>query len=261
MTSHILIAVAIAVSAASSLLAQEDSIADALDHARTIYEATVDQATEELQQRLEDEKQKAQNSANLVQLQKLDEEIKVFKESRKLPSAVNTRKYVNAIVSGQKKFLNALAHAKRQYTKNGDTDLASLVQEEIDELEPPVVEDSLQAGTKWIGEMTRVAKGEADIGRQRVNLEVLERDGNSFSARLEIQGEGIAHHVRLVKGTISRGRVMWLAKNVQVLKGHEGHDHAGAIKGDRMELQFRGLTHTGGKPVAGKIVLDKKSTN
>jgi hypothetical protein len=69
---------------------------------------------------------------------------------------------------------------------------------------------------------------------------------------------GEAHHIREFKGTVNNGVVSWKAKDVKVLKGHEGHGHSGALRGDRIELRYSGLTFAGGKAVFGTVTLDRK---
>ena len=92
-------------------------------------------------------------------------------------------------------------------------------------------------------------------------MDVLNRDQNTFIARLEIHGQGVAHHIKEFKGSIKNGNVSWFAKDVTVIKGHEGHNHSGKIIGNRIELNYSGQTKTGGKPVRGTVILTRDSNN
>jgi serine/threonine protein kinase len=104
---------------------------------------------------------------------------------------------------------------------------------------PALAQDSFQVGSIWVGEYA-VTRSGGTSRRLPVNFRVLERYQSAFRARYEIEGQGLAHHVREITGTIKNGEIYWYAKDVVFHEGHEGQDHAGRIEGDRINLNFRG---------------------
>jgi len=187
-----------------------------------------------------------------------------FLATGKLPEIPELRSslqnYTRGMDEARRDCLKAYERAIDGYDKIGDRESAKRVIEEKDRFkESQKPTDSLQSGSMWIGEFTRIEAGSRELGRQRANMQVLSRDKSDFSARLEIQGEGVAHHIREFKGKIINGTISWFAKDVTVIKGHEGHNHSGKIEGDRIALRYGGLTNIGGKPVNGTITLDRKT--
>ena len=64
---------------------------------------------------------------------------------------------------------------------------------------------------------------------QKMNLKVLERKGEKFTA-LFVVGDNL---VREVSGTVKDGRLSWLAKDVKALKGGAGGDNQATITSDK----------------------------
>jgi hypothetical protein len=110
------------------------------------------------------------------------------------------------------------------------------------------VKDSLQPGTVWTGEQLRIVEGNSQTFR--VIFTVRERNGDRFKARLEV-----ATNIREINGTISNGRISWLARDVKVVKGHQGHDHTGTIQGEEISLVYSGIGVPEGAPVSGTVKL------
>jgi hypothetical protein len=83
-------------------------------------------------------------------------------------------------------------------------------------------------------------------------LTVLERDGNKFKARADLDGLAVFE----ANGTIEEGKVSWRTKDSVKIVGHAGHDYEGTLKGDRLELTYSGLAlASGGEPVWGSVSL------
>lgn len=83
--------------------------------------------------------------------------------------------------------------------------------------------DPFQPNTVWTGE--------------RSKFTVISRKGKTFEARFETD-----EWERIVKGTINGNVVLWLAKNVQVVKGGTGGDNTGTsskdVAGDRIDFEW-----------------------
>jgi hypothetical protein len=80
-----------------------------------------------------------------------------------------------------------------------------------------------------------------------IKLTVIERKGGTFRAKLETK-----EWSRIVKGTVNEGKVTWLAKDVQPIKGGIGGDNFGTISKDeegyRMDVEWKqsnGVSGTG----------------
>jgi hypothetical protein len=103
--------------------------------------------------------------------------------------------------------------------------------------------DPLRAMTVW------------EDGTDKV-LTIIERQGEKFRARFVI-GTNV---VREVNGTVKDGKVLWLAKDVQPIKGGAGVDNEGTInkdaKGFYLDFSWR---HPGGK--SGTFTLRQKAGN
>jgi serine/threonine protein kinase len=102
---------------------------------------------------------------------------------------------------------------------------------------PPVAEknrivDALQPGTIWIGENLVVPEGKTAPRRGVVTFTVQERRGDRFRA--------IWHsaQVRTIHGTIKDGQVRWFARDVEPVKGKQGPDMTGIIKGEEIFLKY-----------------------
>lgn len=77
--------------------------------------------------------------------------------------------------------------------------------------------------------------------RLNLSLRVLERDGNTFRAKI-VAGNTVD---RTVAGTVDGGRIAWLAKDVQAAKGGPGGDNTGTIRGDRIDVEYRSAVGNG----------------
>jgi transglutaminase-like putative cysteine protease len=82
--------------------------------------------------------------------------------------------------------------------------------------------DLLPIGSVWIDEPGGMT------------LTVLQRDGDTFRARYTA-GDSIE---RLLVGKVSNGRIAWLSKDVESVKGGQGGDNSGTILGDRMTISY-----------------------
>ncbi len=126
-------------------------------------------------------------------------------------------------------------------------------------------EDSVQAGSVWKGEWyvtKKLQKRTTRSAPQKVTFTILERSGESFKARFEVDNS--PNSVREIQGTIKGRKLTWLAKNVKPVKGssgivpggvasnsNQGLDSSGTINGNRMVItngyiEPDGLTHVTG---------------
>jgi hypothetical protein len=80
-------------------------------------------------------------------------------------------------------------------------------------------DDTLQVGTVWVNDKLNFV------------LTVIARRGDSVRARFE--GKGF---IRIVLGVVKDGKVTWLAKDVQAVKGGVGQDVTGTVTGDHLDL-------------------------
>jgi serine/threonine protein kinase len=95
--------------------------------------------------------------------------------------------------------------------------------------------DAFQPGTVWKGTGDQVIDGKT-LPPRPIMLTVLSREGKTFSARQEYDKV-----VREIHGTIERGVVRWLRKDVRVLQGEgPGYDHEGKLSGNDLELLTEG---------------------
>jgi len=119
---------------------------------------------------------------------------------------------------------------------------------EISELDRAT--DALRTGTVWTGEQTRVVEGDSRVQRYPVTFTVRDRNGDRFKARLDT-----TTNIREIYGTIKSGRISWLARDVKIIKGHQGHDHTGTIQDDEISLKYAGIGVPEGTPVSGTVKL------
>jgi serine/threonine protein kinase len=108
--------------------------------------------------------------------------------------------------------------------------------------------DAFRPGTVWAGENVRMFAGKRQV--YAVTYRVLERQGERF--RIRVEGP---NNIRDVQGTIIGRQIKWLAKDVIVIKGHQGLDVAGTIEGEQVTLHYSGIAEAIGAPETGTIKL------
>jgi serine/threonine protein kinase len=97
--------------------------------------------------------------------------------------------------------------------------------------------DGITVGSVWKGEMVQYREGSKDPTTSENALSIDSRNGDKFEATLIG-----TMNTRKISGTIRNGRMLWLAKDVKALRGHEGQDTEGELHGDELWLRFRGVT-------------------
>jgi len=236
---------------ASLLAAQDDKITKELDDERSIYEASIDRAEQDLRNLLTEQRDKSQKSGNLERLELIDREIAAFDESKTMPTSVKTNKYTTAINSSKAKLTSALARAKDRYTKDGQIELAKLIKQELDDLnKPPQAKPShFQPDSKWVGESIRIAANSAPE-KFTFELTVLSRKDNEFTARVNIGGIVIF----TLTGKVENDQISWSGNDIKHEKGIARHDYKGKVVGSRLSLEYGGFVAKNMKtPVLGKV--------
>jgi serine/threonine protein kinase len=104
-----------------------------------------------------------------------------------------------------------------------------------DQFEPPRAPpasagpDLFQKGSVWKGVLHH------GKGNHPATLTVLDRDGETFRARLDLKGPEIVRVIK--KGTIKNGAIRWAIKDVDVTAGRSpGQDVTGIVAGPRITL-------------------------
>jgi hypothetical protein len=88
------------------------------------------------------------------------------------------------------------------------------------------VVDAFRPGSVWISfQNNKATKG---------TFTVLERKGENFKAMFEVN----ENNIREVKGTIKDNKIHWNAKDTRPLKGGQGADNHGTIKGEEIAMTF-----------------------
>jgi serine/threonine protein kinase len=122
---------------------------------------------------------------------------------------------------------------------------------------PPA--DAFVAGSVWVGQVT-LNFSTGTTNQRPANLRVLERNGNAFRARFEIEGPRTNHQVREVQGRVGDGKIEWLARDVTALLGNIGQDNTGSCVGDTITLMFNGPAlgpEHRGQTVSGRVTLSQ----
>jgi hypothetical protein len=83
--------------------------------------------------------------------------------------------------------------------------------------------DLFQKGSVWVSEAP--TKG--------LTLIILERNGENFSGRLTLPNT-----IREFTGTVKGNKFQWLAKDVNVIQGNEGHNNYGTIVDDQLLIRY-----------------------
>lgn len=83
-----------------------------------------------------------------------------------------------------------------------------------------------------------------------MTLTILERKGDTFRGKL-VAGDMVE---RTFTGTVKDGRVAWLARDVKAVKGGQGGDNSGTLRGDQIDFEYR----TGGG--TGSFTLHRRDT-
>ena len=73
-----------------------------------------------------------------------------------------------------------------------------------------------------------------DSSKTKYVLQILERQGDTFRARFEVDG----NIVREVTGVIKGNTISWLAKDVRVVSGSSGADNLGTISGHKIDFTW-----------------------
>lgn len=74
-----------------------------------------------------------------------------------------------------------------------------------------------------------------------LTLTVSDRKGETFRGKV-VSGETVE---RIVRGTVKKGKVAWLAKGVQAARAGPGGDNTGSISGERINFESRTDTGNG----------------
>jgi serine/threonine protein kinase len=123
---------------------------------------------------------------------------------------------------------------------------------------PPA--DAFVAGSVWVGQIT-LNWSTGDTGQHPAHLRVLERNGNTFRARFEIEVSGTNHLIQEVRGRVGDGKIAWLARDETALVGHTGgQDVSGSLVGDTITLMFKGPAlgrEPRGQTVSGRVTLSR----
>lgn len=111
----------------------EDPIADKLSTAKSQYREATEKARDELIGLLKKAANTARQAGDLKTLEKIEAETKAFEETGKLPMAVATKGYMNAMQQNRARMSNAYSAAVREFTKADKRELAKSTQMELDE--------------------------------------------------------------------------------------------------------------------------------
>jgi serine/threonine protein kinase len=110
--------------------------------------------------------------------------------------------------------------------------------------------DALQPGTIWTGKHHLSVDGATKPLVSPVTFIVHERNGEKFAARYVLPND-----IREIVGTISNGQVRWLARDVTVVKGNQGLDNFGTIRGGQITVSFSGILPGTGQKMSGTVEL------
>ena len=238
---------------------EPDPIRENLDKAKADFEAAWTKQRKNIQDALDRAEDSARKNGKKDVVDQVKAEREAFeKDSFLLPQSTpaTAKEYQQKMSAAQTALDLAFRGAIAAYTKKKLDDKASAVEKEKKSYQLAHPADALQPGTVWKGKMDRkeqFAKSSSNATHD-ITLTVLDRDGKTFKATVDVAGSSIEVH-----GSIDyNGKMSWLAKDVRVIRGTEGYDHTGQIAGRAMGLQYQAALP--GKTVSGigTLQLDKK---
>jgi hypothetical protein len=191
---------------------------------------------EKFLQKVHDGLDKAEETARAAGKKDLVDQIKAereaFDKSGDLPKSVPAKEYKQGEDAARKTLNLAYDAAVSAYTKEKMDAKADAVKEERKQFQEGHPTDALRVGSVWKGSAVQVWTGHPDRAVTDCSLTVLERDDRTFKATVEVRGNTLQVH-----GSINRGVILWLAKEVKVIKGGPEHDTVGKLTGNVVELQ------------------------
>jgi hypothetical protein len=236
-----------------------DPIKDELDAARIARSERIDAAKEAFLIAIDEKLKAVAENGNFKLAKEINAQKELFEKDGTLPKAAQLSRAKAAYELEQKAAIEslrkALEKAKKAYTQALKLDEAELVADELKEMaeeieakrpvkkstKSPIKEDVFQAGTVWKGELTQTWESKpVRTTTVRAELTVVERTGNSFKARMDLDG---GNKVFEFDGTITpKGVIRWAAAKT-VLKQGQGSvfDTFGNLKGEYIWLRFAGV--------------------
>jgi hypothetical protein len=220
-----------------------DPIKAKITAAKDAFHAERDKAGQTLIVLLEKKEATAKQAGDLKSLEAVRDEIAAFQKHATLPKLVPTTAYESALKIARTRIETEYATAMKVYTQQMRAEEVKQLQQQLDELlqgkksAPPATNAGLEFKIEISG-LDKPSAGEpgaaADpfqaksIWRSNDNvLSVLERQGESFKANYR----GPAFE-RVVQGTIKDKKILWLAKESEILTGDPGTDHEFVIVHD-----------------------------
>lgn len=234
--------------------AQEDPVEQKLVESKAQFESATENARTALIEALQKKEDSAKKSGNLQLLLAVQADVKAFEENGDLPKSVPTGVYEGQMKRARVRLEAAYSEAVKLYTKDGSVELAKAVQKELDEFKIPSDTDTLKKGTVWRG-MLKASIAGGEPKSYELTITILDRAGKRFTARYEVGGQ-----LREITGTIERGKIQWLAKDVKVIRGSQGFDYTGKVENTQVTLSYSGTTKDGRTDVGTAILnlLDSK---
>jgi hypothetical protein len=118
--------------------ADEDTIREQLQTAKTEYDDELDRVHALVMTSLETKLAAAKKAGSLEQVETIQAEIDAFDAEDQLPTSVSTREYKRAMSKASKKLEMAFIDARKAYVKADKTDEAKAIQTELDEFNASV---------------------------------------------------------------------------------------------------------------------------
>jgi hypothetical protein len=152
--SRLFILFLIAMISSSTLFAQ-DSVTQKLDNAKSDFETAAEKAKNELLKLLQKKEESAKKAGNLQLLQEVQAEAKLLEEHDEIPASVSTIGYDKQLLTARRRLVGSYKDAISRYTKDGNIDLAKVIQKELEEFEKssarsriPIPKDAVRLGNR-----------------------------------------------------------------------------------------------------------------
>ena len=230
---------------------EDDPIRDKLDKAKAVFDAAVEKYQQKVHDGLDKVEESATKAGNKDLVAQVQAEREAFDGSGDLPKSLPSAAEFKQDEDASRSILDsAYATAIKAYTNGKMETKADAVKEERKEFQEGHPTDAFRVGSVWKGKAVQIWVGHPDTSVTDCSLSVFERDDKSFKARVEERGNTLE-----VQGSIVRGAIRWLAKDVKVIKGGPEHDTEGKLKGNLVELQSGWLGGYRGKPNATVLTV------
>lgn len=242
-----------------------------VEKARATQAEKVVEAFNQLNDQLDELLKATAGKADLRLAKLLQQQIEQFQAENKLPTMPITKRavaeYRGALDSAREELIRALKLARDELTRQQDFDAAELLDAEVemlvadrphhqrtinkqhvkDQEDDAKTYDEMKVGSIWRGTLTqqwRKSNNKTDTNQKPAEMRIMERSGNQFKARIEVQG---GYNVREVYGTVSgTGLVRMPASTMEIKQGiGKIFDHYGRTRGNSIHLEFSGINWEG----------------